>query len=235
MDIGKSFSYQWNDPRWMNKLGLGALILMVPILNFTWIGYMVAIMRNVMDKSPEPLPEWENFEKKFIDGLILFAARLLYALPMLVVLCLPLTILLFSGVLSGNERLQNISQVLAGTGSILFFSFLCLILLYSLLLSFIYPAIEIIFAREDTFASCFKFREAFALVNKNLSAFFTAWIVNVGGGLVVGLVIGTMTGLVGWIPCVGWIASVVLSMGSGIYISTIYSHLFGQFGALTAQ
>ena len=71
----------------------------MPILNFAWSGYMVGIIRNVMNNVAEPLPTWDDLGKKFMDGLILFAAGFIYALPMLILFCLPLSIMAFSGLL----------------------------------------------------------------------------------------------------------------------------------------
>ena len=83
MDIQKSFSYPFEDSQGLPKLGLGALISLVPILGLAWSGYMVGIIRNVMAGSNEPLPTWDDIGRKFTDGLILFAAGLIYALPLL--------------------------------------------------------------------------------------------------------------------------------------------------------
>ena len=69
MDIGKSFSFAFEDKQWLSKLGLGAVIAMVPILNFAWSGYMVEIIRNVMKNVQEPLPNWDDIGKKFSEGL----------------------------------------------------------------------------------------------------------------------------------------------------------------------
>jgi hypothetical protein len=230
MDIGKSFSYPFEDKQWISKLGLGAVIALVPILNFAWSGYMVGIIRNVMNSEPEPLPTWDDIGKKFNDGLILFLAGLVYALPMLIVICLPLSIMVIPAILSGNGDMQDIANTIAGATSILFLCLLCVFLVYALFLSVIYPAILVIFTREGTFASCFKFREVFDLIGKNTSSFFTAWGLSLIAGLVVGLVVGVVNAFIGWIPCLGWIISLVLSLGSGVYITGVYAHLFGQFG-----
>ena len=40
MDIGKSFSYPFEDNQWLSKLGLGAVISMVP----TWVKPMIILM-----------------------------------------------------------------------------------------------------------------------------------------------------------------------------------------------
>ena len=230
MDIEKSFRFPFEDKEWLSKLGLGAIIIIVPILNFAWSGYMVGIIRNVMNNRAEPLPTWDDLDKKFNDGLILFGVGIIYALPILIAICLPMSMVAFSGLLSGNSNLEEVARSLGETGGILVYCLLCVFVLYGLMLSIIYPAILIIFSREGTFASCFKFREAFDLISKNAVPFFTAWALSLVAGLGVGLAIGIITTIIGWIPCVGWIASIVLSFGSGVYISAVYAHLFGQFG-----
>lgn len=233
MDIGKSFSFQFEDNQWISKLGLGALIAIIPILNFAWSGYMVGILRNVMNGVKDPLPNWDGLERKFIDGVILFAASIIYALPILLVLCLPMGFFAASGAFSGSDNLQDLSGIIASVGSVVFFGLLCLFVLYGLALSIVYPAILVIFSREGTFASCFKFQDIFGIIGKDPGAFFTAWLVSFLGGMVVGMVIGLISAFVGWIPCIGWVASLILSLGTTVYVSSIYAHIFGQFGALT--
>ena len=232
MNIEKSFRFPFDDQQWISKLGLGALITLVPILNFSWNGYLVDLIRNVMDDRPEPLPNWDELSKKFTEGLILFAAGLVYVAPILLLMGIPMTMLIFSGILSGSQNLEDVGRTLAGAGGALFLGLLCLFILYGLALSVIYPAILVMFAREGTFASCFKLREAFDLISKNGNSFLTAWGISLIAGLGIGLVVGLINVLVGWIPCVGWIISLVISIGSGIYLAAVYAHLFGQFGAI---
>ena len=231
MNIEKSFTFPFEDKQWISKLGLGAVIGLVPILNFAWSGYMIGIIRNVMNNMTEPLPTWDDLGKKFSDGLILFAAGLVYALPLLVVICLPMSIMAFSGLLSGNSNFEDIAQRIGQAGGALFYCLVCVFALYVLGLSVVYPAILVLFSREGTFASCFKLREAFDLISKNAASFFTAWGLSLVAGLGVGLVLGVFNAFIGWIPCIGWAIGLVLSFGSGVYITAVYSHLFGQFGA----
>ena len=232
MDIGKSFSFPFEDKQWASKLGLGAVITLVPILNFAWSGYLVGIIRNMMNDAAEPLPTWEDLGKKFMDGLILFAAGIVYALPILIAFCLPLSIMAFSGVLSGNSDMKDLAQTIAGAGGVLFYCLLCVFVIYGIALSVIYPAILVMFSREGTFASCFKFREIFDLIGKNTGPFLTAWGVSVAVGLGVGLVVSFINAIFGWIPCVGWIVGLALSLASAVYVTIVYGHLFGQFGRL---
>jgi len=228
MNIGKSFSFSFEDKEWITKLGLGAVITLVPILNFAWAGYIVQLTRNVMNNQTEPLPTWDDFSKKFTEGLILALAGLVYALPMLIVLCLPLSIMVIPAILPSNGDMQDIANAIAGVGSALFLCLLCVFFIYALVLSAIYPAILIVYSREGTFASCFKFREVFDLIGKNTSTFFTAWIISIVGGFVIGLVVGVISA----IPCIGWVASLIFMFVTPVYTSVVYTHLFGQFGMI---
>ena len=230
MDIGKSFSFQFEDNQWVSKLGLGAVITMVPILNFAWSGYMVELLRNVMNGTAQPLPNWDDIGKRFMDGLILTVAGLVYALPMLIVICLPMGFMVVPAIMSGNRDLESLANALASAGSILFLCLLCVFMVYALVLSVIYPAILIVFAREGTLASCFKFREVFDIISKNMSPFLTAWGVSIAAGFGISLVVGVAQAILNFIPCIGQLAALVLSIGIIVYTSTVYAHLFGQFG-----
>lgn len=232
MDINKSFSFPFEDNEWISKLGIGAVVAMVPILNFAWSGYMVEMIRNVMNGARAPLPTWDNLGQKFNDGLMLFLAGLVYSLPLLVVICLPLSGMVIPAIMSGNQDLQGAAEAIAGASSVLFLCLLCVFFVYTLALSVIYPAILILYAREGTLASCFKFREVFDLIGRNTGSFFTAWGVSIAAGLIVGLVSGFVQLVLGLIPCIGQIVSFVLTIGIVVYTSAIYSHLFGQFGQL---
>lgn len=230
MDIGKSFSFPFEDNQWISKFGLGGLITMIPIVNFAWTGYMVELLRNVINGVSQPLPNWDDFGKKFMDGLLLTVAGLVYALPVLIVICLPMGFMIVPAILSGNRDLQGIANAIAGAGGLLFTCLLCVFMIYGLVLSVIYPAILIIFAREGTLASCFKFRAVFDLINKNMSPFLTAWGVSIAAGFGISLVSGIIQAMLSVIPCLGWIVAFVLTIATVIYSSTVYAHLFGQFG-----
>lgn len=232
MNINKSFSFMFEDRQWLSKLGMGALFSIIPIVNFAWTGYMIELLRNVINNVPEPLPTWDDFGKKLTDGLILMLAGLVYALPAMLALCLPLGFMFVPAVLSGNTDAEALAKAMAGAGSALFFCLICAFTIYAIVLSVVYPAILIMFAREGTFASCFKFREVFDLIGKNSGAFFTAWGVSIAAGIVVGLVVGVAQVILNLIPCIGWVASFILSFGIVVYTSVVYAHLFGQFGLM---
>lgn len=224
MDVGKSFSYQFEDNNWINKLLIGALVSAVPILNFAWLGYMVDLLRNVMDGVSLPLPQWSDFGEKFMKGLIVWFAGIVYSLPAILLGCIPFSVLAFTGGTESGNLQDTLLTAFTGLGLI----FGCLLFLYFLALSFFFPAVYINFARKGNFASCFAFSEIIRTVSTNLNKYLTAWLVSIVAGIVVGLIVGIVSAVLGIIPCLGWILAWLIGAIGAVYGFTIYAHLFGQ-------
>lgn len=227
MDIGKSFSYPFEDDDWISKLFLGAVVSLVPILNFAWTGYTVDIVRNVIDGVSLPLPEWGDFGDKFVKGFFIWAAGFIYSLPALIIGCLPLGVLAVSAGVESSNTTETFQSIFAGVG--IFFG--CLIILYALVLSFYFPAVFINFATKGTFGSCFEVGEIIKIVSKNTSNYLTAWLVSIVGGIVVGIIVAIISVLLGFILCIGWILAWLISALSSVYLFALYAHLFGQVTA----
>jgi hypothetical protein len=226
MDIGKSIGYVFEDKKWTNKLLIGMLVSVVPIINFALFGWLIDIMKNVSQRATEPLPDWDNFGDKFVKGAILFVVGLIYTLPMWLIMC-PLFILPFMRGDYGREGQQAVASLFAG--SMLALS--CVLMIYVLVLSFLLPAIYLNFARKGTFGACFEFREIWRIMSKNLGDYIVAWLVAIVVGIGVMFVIGLAAGVLSIIPCCGWIAAWVLTGTAGVYITAVFGHLFGQIGA----
>jgi hypothetical protein len=214
MDIGKSLTFVTEDENWIKKLGIGTLVNLVPILNFAWLGYIVEMLRNVQQGDPRPLPEWEDFGGKFMKGLMVGIANLIYALPIILLACLVGIIPAVAGGSGGDA--DTLGAAIGGLSILLF----CCIGLYGLILSFVAPAILINFSREGTFGSCFQFSAISQIITQNTQTYLTAW----GIGILISLGVGIILGLVGWIPCIGWLAS----LAATTYIMVVWAHLFGQ-------
>jgi hypothetical protein len=235
MNLGKAFTYPFEDKLWASKLGIGMAVSIVPILNFAWIGYMIEVIRRVIRGENEVLPGWEDFGKKFMDGLMLFLASLVYSLPAIILAGVPMLLMIVPAMISSNGNMQDIGNVVMTAGGFVIFCLSCLILLYALALSIIYPAIFVEYARKGTFAACFQFKTIFAEIGKNAGAFFTAWGVYLGTTIASGIVGGIVGTILGWIPCLGQIIAVVVGVALGIYTSLVFAHLFGQFSMIDSS
>jgi hypothetical protein len=234
MNLAKAFQYPFEDKEWPTKVGLGALITIVPILNFAILGYTLEIMRRVEKNDPQPLPGWDDLGKKLLDGLMLFLVGLVYALPVILLVGLPLAIMVIPAVLAANSGSQDLINTAATAGGFVELCLSCLFVIYGLGLSVIFPAIYIEYIHKGTFGACFNFKQIFAMIGKNAGAYFTAWGVYLGTSIGVGIVTGIVGTVLALIPCIGQLVVVVIGLASTIYVLLVFAHLFGQFGVADA-
>lgn len=224
MDINQAFRYVFDDERWTNKILIGVLMSLLSffiIPAFILSGWVVQIVRNVMSGVKQPLAEWDDWGKLLRDGFNLFIAQFVYALPLLVIF------FIFIVTSGGFAALSDGSEDVAAAGltiSVLLLS--CVALLYGIVLLFLTPAITIRYAMTDELSACFRFSEVFAIVREH----FANILISVGVIIVAAVALSLVTGVLGLIPCLGWIAAVVISLAFGPYIAAVTGHLYGQIG-----
>ena len=157
MDFGKAFTYMFEDPDWLKKLGIGTLIGLVGILFspvliglipiLVLLGYTVDVVRNVMAGHERPLPEWEDWVGFLSRGFKVAAATFVWSLPA-ILLSIPLAI---GGSLTdqgnGGEAIGITIMVCGG----------CLLLLWALFVTLLTPAIYVRIAETNRFTSAFEF------------------------------------------------------------------------------
>ncbi|MCC6963529.1 MAG: DUF4013 domain-containing protein [candidate division Zixibacteria bacterium] len=87
-NLGRSFTYMFEDPEWLQKILVGALFVLasmiligIPFL----LGYVLLVARNTANGQPLPLPAWDNLGEKFTQGLLFFVVIILYAIPLIIV------------------------------------------------------------------------------------------------------------------------------------------------------
>ena len=90
MELGRAFSYAFEDKEWLSKLGMTVLMMfaaMIPIVGLlavcALLGYMTDIVRNVRNGHPRPLPKWTNYKLKARHGAYVLLATIIYNLPLI--------------------------------------------------------------------------------------------------------------------------------------------------------
>lgn len=140
-DLSKSFSYMFEDRKWVGKFCIGAFF------NFCWIiligipftlGYMLELTKNAAEGKEPALPEWNNLGEKFGKGLIYGVILIIYAIPGAIVSVIPCV-----GICAGP--------------------------LYFLAFLFILPYITVKFALTGNFNDAFQFNQVFEFLKANLS------------------------------------------------------------------
>ena len=222
MDITKAFTYVFDDKDWMMKVLIGALLSIAGFLiipGFIIAGYSIQILRNVKKGVAEPLPEWAEWGEMLKDGFMVALAQIIYSLPIIIIACIAFGA---AGGLASFENLDEdaIAAAMISTFGVVF----CLILIFGIAMAFISPALQIQYVKHGDLASMFRFSEIIALIRENISDIL----------LVVGVMIGTafafgiVSTVLGVIPCLGAIISIILSLAFSPYMAMVSGHLMGQ-------
>ncbi len=171
LNIGRSFTYVFEDEGWITKIVIGGILFFIPIVNFTVLGYMLEALKRTADGMDIPLPEWEDFGGKFMKGLIFFVIGFIYQIPMMPLLCLNLGLMgvyvLGVGGVSDNEALMNMARMLRACSN-------CIYLIYTIAVLFFAPAALIRYAMTGVFRSAFQVGEIFGFIRDNIANYIVA-------------------------------------------------------------
>lgn len=66
------------DPQWFQKILIGGLLMFVPIFNFFALGYLYRFASNIHKSGRIKLPDWQEWGKLFLEGLIFLGVLFLY-------------------------------------------------------------------------------------------------------------------------------------------------------------
>lgn len=214
MDIGRAFTYLFDDRDWLSQAALLAIltaasILLTPLLIglLGWaalLGYTVELVRNVRLGVRYPLPRWNDFSRFVSVGANVLVAAIVYSLPNLVLGCV-------SSILA-----QNLGSGLIG--STLTLSLSCclfpILLVYNLVTL---PMLALGLGRysEDPRINVFfEFSFLFDTLRQHTDKLIQWWL----AALVASLVFMVL----GIIPVLGWIVLAALSV-------PVWGMLTGQF------
>jgi hypothetical protein len=205
MDIGKAFSYVFEDEQWISKVLIGGLLIWIPIVNFAVFGYMIKVAQNVAQGSPRPLPEWSEFGDHFMRGLYAFAIYLVYFIPLIIVEALYFFVTL--GLASGRGRSG------AGAAGLLGLCFVPLVFVLAIGLAVVLYAALARYVATNSLSEAFKFGEVIGSVRNNFSPWLMLLLVSILAQFVGGL---------------GLIACGVGALFTGFYAICVQGHALGQ-------
>jgi hypothetical protein len=212
MDFGKALTFVYEDEDWIKKLLIGILLPFVPIFGqFAISGYMLAIIRNVKNDEPRPLPEWHNVVDYFIEGLKLSIVGLIYALPVILLSC-PITIVgVLPALTPAFQDPESAALALTGTSTLLILGCSCPVALYGLLLTIITPAMAIRLAETKEIAACLRVKEIVRLAFANI------------GPIILSLLIISVA-----ISVISTVTLGLLAIPAAAWINLSWGHLCGQ-------
>jgi Protein of unknown function (DUF4013) len=206
MNLGKAFTFAFEDKDWLKKLGIAGLVMLIPLIGqLTVSGWALETTRRVIQHEPEELGDWGAFGDYLVKGLKIFVIGIVYALPIILIsICANLPLMFM-----GNGDNQSTTSIL----SLLSTCVSCLAAIYGIALWFLIPAALANFVVSGELGAAFRFSDVFALVRAAPGAYVLALI----GGFVAAVLAG-----LGVILCV---IGVIFTIA---WAYTIQGHLWGQ-------
>jgi len=185
----------------IGKLVLGIILSIIPVVNFIFSGYILNVAKSAMNRDMK-LPEFKDFGKLFIDGVLAGVIGLVYMLPVLILFGIFMVIGAFSfeSLLTGGTF--GMLGALAGMGI-----YIVILAIVGIIFMLLASSAVLKYADTREFGSAFEF----GAVSKK--AFTGSFLLNWVLTMVIGGVIGFLIGL---IPFVGSFLS--------IYIIGVFSY-----------
>jgi hypothetical protein len=215
VNIGKAFSYVFEDPQWLQKVLFGALfqLLSLVLIGIPFaLGYNVEIIRNVHRGDANPLPEWTNLGDKFSEGLKLLVVFIVWALPIIALYCCQIALsVVLSGVAGGGNR--QTADTLGWVVSIASLAFSCLIGLYGILLWILRPAIVVQYVRTGEVGAGLRFGEVLGILRR------------IPGPVIITALLGIVTSLIAQLGAIACFVGVFVTAAYAYFVN---SHLEGQ-------
>lgn len=206
MNFGLAFSYVFQDRDWLRKVGIVALISLIPILGqLVLIGWSLSITKRVIEQHPVALPDID-FGGDLARGFSAFIIGLVYSLP------LTLFSIIYSFVIPLMESGSD-SEGLAIIVTVLSLCFGLFAFVYGIAMALIIPAAYGNYVAKGRLSAGFALGEVFGLVRANIGAYLIVLLGSFVAGLIAPL---------GLILC---IVGVVLTYAYGV---AIMGHLYGQ-------
>lgn len=172
VDVVEAFQAPMNDQSWVNKVVIGGLVNIVPIVNFIAIGYALSYFAGLLRRGENALPEWKDWGALFVIGLKAFVIMLVYLIGVIIFGAL-------STVLGG---------ILGG--------FLALVLFLAAM--FFLPVALLRFVQEGySIAPAFAFKQLYDMAREKMDKYMLAYAIIVGTSLIIAAI--TRIPVVGWI------------------------------------
>jgi MFS family permease len=176
-DVSHYLNYPFKGPQAQKKFLIGSLLTLagfiIPILPFLILyGYLAQIVQKVLDGEDASMPAWDDWEKLLKDGLRFYGVRMVFALPILILIFGVLIVYLagFFFVMSQDRP----STALMAALILVLFGAICLMIPLGFIISILaYPA-GIHAVSRKSFLAGFSVGEWWPILRKNIGGFLLA-------------------------------------------------------------
>ncbi len=204
MDLRRAFLAPLQDPHADEKLVMGAffaLLSLIPVIGWValavLLGWMVELVRGLQADKPHPLPGWVRLDEKLSLGAPLLVAVFVYNLPLILIY---LVLVIVPGFFGGELATSGVSLLLLTCA-------LPVVLGYTLAAWSMLAVAVADYAQTAETGSFYRVGHLWGVLQRRTPTVLT-W-----AGM------ATVMNVVFWlIPCIGWLAALVLYIPAQGYL-----------------
>lgn len=212
MNFGRAFTYAFEDPEWLKKVGIAALVILIPVIGgIVLMGWGLEITRRVINNDPQPLPDWSNFGSFLSNGFKELVTVIAYLLPVIVIYGCGITLTIGIAAAAGNNDNSNAAS---GIATVVMLCMYCFVILFALAAGLlIQPALGNLAATGELSAA-FRFNEVFGLLRAAIGPYLLSILAIALAAIILSPIGSAICGI-------GVLAT-------SAYLTTLSSHLHGQ-------
>ena len=206
MDFGKAFTFVFDDPDWLKKVAINALIGLIPLIGQLYLlGWGLEVARRVATRSATPLPD-VDFGTFLGHGFKAFVVSLVYTAPIWILSIAVAIITAIGGQVSEEARmmLSTITSICLGLFSLVF----------GLLLGVVMPAALTRTVVLGTIRDGLDFGAVWGLVSGAVGPYLITLVGTILASLLAGIVGGIACGI-----------GLIFTMA---YYQAVMGHFYGQ-------
>jgi hypothetical protein len=231
MDVRSVFASLVEDPEAGRKLGLAAVVSLVPVLSVAVGGYAARFARRVAEREERPLPAWDDLGGLWKEGLGLSLGSLTYAAAAGVIIGLPL---LGAGYGAAWAKDAPASSLPVASIMLLIEAAIVLAAVVGLGLSLLWPGVLALYAAAPHVRTCFQFDSVARLLARHPADYLTCWGVSLLLAGAWASIFAPLAALLAMIPCLGLLAALLTGAAGAIVLLMVTSHLAGQLADAAA-
>jgi hypothetical protein len=181
IDLNQIITFPFKDAESRRNFLIGCLVsltaFIVPILPyFVLYGYAARIAKQILDNESPRMAAWDDWEGMIKDGIRLFGVRMVYSLPVLIVI-FPMFIFMVAMPFFMSNASSSELDVAIPAFMLVFFGLMCALIPISIPLAVITPAAEMYVVDKNEFAAGFRFREWWSIFRANIGGFIAAFVI----------------------------------------------------------
>jgi hypothetical protein len=211
MDFGRAFTYAFEDPDWLKKVGIAALVFLIPVVGAIIVmGWALEITRRVINDDPQPLPGWDDFGGFLGKGFKAFVVSFAYALPIILIVgCGQLVT--FGAAAALSEAEPDLAATVAMIVSVCMG---CFALIFGILAGLMVPPAYGNLAATGELGAAFRFGEVFGMLRAAIGPYLLSLVIVAVAAMVLSPIGGLVCG--------------IGALATSAYLQVLSGHLYGQ-------